>query len=216
MRYFNTHGPVEIEEHYVVSRQWLVDQLSGQIDQGKYFTIFAPRQMGKTTLLEKLDDMLTKHHDYVPITLSFEEFERESANNFMEEFAELVEFATTAFAESAATGLAELATTAFGEFAATGGQEGQKHDVFGHVIHDAARGNGHGFHVQAEQEQQEDDADVADIRQQLQVRDQAEAIRTDQRAQGDIGDDQGLARIQRHRGEHRSAAEDEKECKGDR
>ncbi|MEM7537572.1 MAG: AAA-like domain-containing protein, partial [Chloroflexota bacterium] len=94
-RYFNTHGPVEISQHYVVSRQWLVDQLSEQIDEGKYFTIFAPRQMGKTTLMRKLDDMLIENPQYIPITLSFEAYETWSVSEFMEAFAELIEYHLT-------------------------------------------------------------------------------------------------------------------------
>jgi hypothetical protein len=39
MRYFNTHGPVNAQEHYVVARRALVERLVGQIEQGKYFTI---------------------------------------------------------------------------------------------------------------------------------------------------------------------------------
>ncbi len=58
MRYFNTHGPVNETEHYVVARHALVTDLAAQISQGKYFTIFAPRQKGKTTLLQRLRDVL--------------------------------------------------------------------------------------------------------------------------------------------------------------
>ena len=90
MRYFNTHGPVEADQHYVVSRQDLIDKLSVQIDQGKYFTIFAPRQMGKTTLLRKLDEMLAANPDYLPIPLSFERFESWSVAAFMDEVADLI------------------------------------------------------------------------------------------------------------------------------
>ncbi|MEM7534371.1 MAG: AAA-like domain-containing protein [Chloroflexota bacterium] len=90
MRYFNTHGPVNTDEHYVVSRQWLVERHSTQIDQGKYFTIFAPRQMGKTTLLRKLEEMLDANSDYLPISLTFERFEESSAIDFMEEFSDSI------------------------------------------------------------------------------------------------------------------------------
>lgn len=65
MRYFNTHGPVEADKHYVVARQSLVDRLVGQIEQGKYFTIFAPRQMGKTTLLRQLKAGMQQLLDYL-------------------------------------------------------------------------------------------------------------------------------------------------------
>lgn len=53
MRYFNTHGPVNPEEHYFVPRQALVDHLVAQIERGKFFTLYAPRQMGKTTFLRQ-------------------------------------------------------------------------------------------------------------------------------------------------------------------
>ncbi|MBV7329805.1 ATP-binding protein [Chloroflexi bacterium TSY] len=92
MRYFNTHGPVEAEKHYVVSRQSLVDKLSTQIDQGKYFTIFAPRQMGKTTLLRKLEEILVENPDYLPVPLSFERFECWSASDFLDEVGELITY----------------------------------------------------------------------------------------------------------------------------
>jgi len=76
MRYFNTHGPVNAQEHYVVPRRALVEQLTAQIEQGKFFTIYAPRQMGKTTLLRALDEELDLRPDYLSLALSFEAYER--------------------------------------------------------------------------------------------------------------------------------------------
>jgi len=90
MRYFNTHGPVEIEKHYVVSRQGLADELKSQIDQGKYFTIFAPRQMGKTTLLRRLDEILEAEPAYLPIPISFELYEHWSESEFLNDFVKLI------------------------------------------------------------------------------------------------------------------------------
>ena len=58
MRYFNTHGPVNASTHFVVPRTALVNHLVEEIDAGHYFTIYAPRQMGKTTLLYSLVDRL--------------------------------------------------------------------------------------------------------------------------------------------------------------
>ena len=92
MRYFNTHGPVNAEQHYVVSRQLLVNELVAQIDQGKYFTIFAPRQMGKTTLLRNLEELLTQNPACLPIPLSFERFESWSATDFMDDVGELIDY----------------------------------------------------------------------------------------------------------------------------
>jgi len=54
MRYFNTLGPVNQTEHYVVSRRELITDLVMQIERGTYFTLYAPRQMGKTTLMRDL------------------------------------------------------------------------------------------------------------------------------------------------------------------
>jgi len=90
MRYFNTHGPVEIDKHYVVSRQELVDELKGQIDQGKYFTIYAPRQMGKTTLLRRLDEILEAEPAYLPIPISFEIYEHWSESEYLDHFGKLI------------------------------------------------------------------------------------------------------------------------------
>ena len=85
MRYFNTFGPVNAAEHYVVPRSDLVTDLVAQIERGTYFTIYAPRQMGKTTLLRHLADVLYEKRDYLPVTLSFEAFESWPVVDFLEE-----------------------------------------------------------------------------------------------------------------------------------
>jgi len=90
MRYFNTHGPVEIDKHYVVSRQELVEKLKTQIDQGKYLNIHAPRQMGKTTLLRRLDEVLEADPAYLSIPLNFELYEHWSESEFLSDFGKLI------------------------------------------------------------------------------------------------------------------------------
>ncbi len=74
-RYFNTYGPVNETEHYVVPRHQLIGEIVSQIERGTYFTIYAPRQMGKTTLLRQLQEVLRHKSSYLPITLSFQRFE---------------------------------------------------------------------------------------------------------------------------------------------
>jgi energy-coupling factor transporter ATP-binding protein EcfA2 len=87
MRYFNTHGPVNETEHYVVPRTELLTDLVAQIERGKYFTIYAPRQMGKTTFLHRLADILRNQQDYLPITLDFEKgYGRLSIPEFLNAF----------------------------------------------------------------------------------------------------------------------------------
>ena len=49
MRYFNTSGPCHPREHYTVLRKNLLAEGLDKVHQGRYFSIFAPRQAGKTT-----------------------------------------------------------------------------------------------------------------------------------------------------------------------
>ena len=88
MRYFNTLGPVNEKEHYVVPRSELIANLVAQIERGTYFTIYAPRQMGKTTLLGRLAEVLRERVDYLLLTFSFEAFEGWSETDFFAEFGE--------------------------------------------------------------------------------------------------------------------------------
>lgn len=88
MRYFNTHGPVNSREHYVVPREAVLTELLTQIERGKYFTIYAPRQMGKTTLLRDLFDLLQEKPDYLPIPLSFELYEHQTEEAFLTHFGQ--------------------------------------------------------------------------------------------------------------------------------
>ncbi|MCE7988694.1 MAG: hypothetical protein DYG89_46660 [Caldilinea sp. CFX5] len=90
MRYFNTFGPVDEQKHYVVTRADLIANLLMQIEEGHYFTIFAPRQMGKTTLMRNLRDHLQESPTYLPIPLSFQLFENWSVEDFLSKFGEWI------------------------------------------------------------------------------------------------------------------------------
>src|SRR6056297_1961731 len=59
MRRFYSYGPVDCEEHFCVPRKGLVqeclEQMIGNPDKGgHYFTIWAPRQTGKTWLMHQV------------------------------------------------------------------------------------------------------------------------------------------------------------------
>ena len=59
MRRFYSYGPVDCEEHFCVKRQELIarctEQLIGRPEKGgHYFTIWAPRQTGKTWLMRQV------------------------------------------------------------------------------------------------------------------------------------------------------------------
>ncbi|MGE5343197.1 MAG: AAA family ATPase, partial [Candidatus Omnitrophota bacterium] len=45
------------------------------IDRGRYFSIFAPRQSGKTTFFKRLCDRLHQDRTYICIVLSFQQYE---------------------------------------------------------------------------------------------------------------------------------------------
>lgn len=66
MRFFNTAGPVNCQDHYCLpplERFDLVDIVQ-LIEQKKYFILHAPRQVGKTTYLLALMDYLNRTDRY--------------------------------------------------------------------------------------------------------------------------------------------------------
>lgn len=54
MREFNVTGPCDPERHFTVRRQELIRLGMAKVEAGRYFTIFAPRQAGKTTYFLEL------------------------------------------------------------------------------------------------------------------------------------------------------------------
>jgi hypothetical protein len=74
MRFFNTAGPVNCQDHYCLpplSRFDLPEILS-LISQKKYFVLHAPRQSGKTSCLFALRDLLNKEGSYVALYMNVE------------------------------------------------------------------------------------------------------------------------------------------------
>ncbi|MYF55364.1 hypothetical protein F4083_11485 [Candidatus Poribacteria bacterium] len=84
MRTFGTHGPVNPEDHYVVSRRVEIADFIKRVKQGKYIVIFAPRQTGKTTFFQWAVDALTDDTDdtYFPIELNFEVYADYTRSDF--------------------------------------------------------------------------------------------------------------------------------------
>ena len=66
MRFFNTAGPVNCEDHYCLPPLSRIDldEILGLIAQKKYFVLHAPRQVGKTSLLLALRDYLNESGSY--------------------------------------------------------------------------------------------------------------------------------------------------------
>ena len=84
MKTFGTHGPVNPEDHYVVSRGAELADFINRVKQGRYIVIFAPRQTGKTTFFQWALETLTadRTETYFPIELNFEVYEDYSASDF--------------------------------------------------------------------------------------------------------------------------------------
>lgn len=90
MRYFNTSGPCDPAKHYTVLREALVAQGITLAEQGRYFTIFAPRQSGKTTYFQLLLRALAKRN-FTPIWISFESFKTFDRVRFYEALTHLLQ-----------------------------------------------------------------------------------------------------------------------------
>ena len=92
MRRFWTQGPVNPQEHYVVSRSDEIADFIKRVKEGRYVVIFAPRQTGKTTFFRRALDLLAADSDiqtgtsssaaYFPIPLNFDVYKNTSVPDF--------------------------------------------------------------------------------------------------------------------------------------
>ena len=84
MRTFSTYGPVNPQDHYVVSRTAELADFIKRVKLGRYIVIFAPRQTGKTTFFQWALDALAADtgEAYFPIEVNFEIYEDYAASNF--------------------------------------------------------------------------------------------------------------------------------------
>ncbi|NIM12624.1 MAG: hypothetical protein GTO45_10965 [Candidatus Aminicenantes bacterium] len=77
-RTFEKAGVVDPEFSYYVPLENVVNtdnqDIKTMVDRGRYFSIFAPRQSGKTTFLEELRSRLHRDPTYVVVILSFQNF----------------------------------------------------------------------------------------------------------------------------------------------
>ena len=79
MRRFWTQGPVNPQEHYVVSRSDEIADYIKRVGEGRYIVLFAPRQTGKTTFFQDALAALVAGSasveqpvNYFPIQLNFD------------------------------------------------------------------------------------------------------------------------------------------------
>lgn len=87
MKFFNTAGPIVLEEHYNVpiDKRIDLDEIMMLIEQKKYFVLHAPRQSGKTTGLLGLMNILNETGKYKCLYVNVESAQaaRENVNDAM-------------------------------------------------------------------------------------------------------------------------------------
>ncbi|MBF0452290.1 MAG: AAA-like domain-containing protein [Candidatus Magnetomorum sp.] len=68
MRTFSSYGPIHIKKHYYAPRKELIkqaaDQLMGDEEGGHYITIWAPRQSGKTWVMQQVVRHIQERGDF--------------------------------------------------------------------------------------------------------------------------------------------------------
>ena len=82
MREFNTSGPNIPKQHYTIQRTNLIKQGQKLVEKDRYFTIWAPRQTGKSTYFRQLADKLTEQ-DYKVAHINFENYKNASISSFI-------------------------------------------------------------------------------------------------------------------------------------
>jgi ABC-type lipoprotein export system ATPase subunit len=85
-RIFEKSGTVYPEKSYYVPLENVgnVDKqdIKTMVDNGRYFSIFAPRQSGKTTFLKHLISELHMDSTYITVLLSFQKFAKLDKETF--------------------------------------------------------------------------------------------------------------------------------------
>ncbi|MBI4647372.1 MAG: AAA-like domain-containing protein [Bacteroidia bacterium] len=82
MRYFNTSGPNRPYEHYTLMREKLVEKGIRLVNAERYFTIWAPRQTGKSTYFRLLAGEIEKK-GYSSAYINFENYKNENLQSFL-------------------------------------------------------------------------------------------------------------------------------------
>jgi hypothetical protein len=85
MRYFNTSGPNIPEKHYTIFREPLLEQGLQLVNDERYFTIWAPRQTGKSTFFALLAKRL-QNEGFTVISISVERFRNVSLGEITHNF----------------------------------------------------------------------------------------------------------------------------------
>ena len=82
MREFNTSGPNIPTQHYTIERTDLIKKGINLVKKDRYFTIWAPRQTGKSTYFRQLAEKLTEQ-DYKAAHINFENYKNLPQSSFL-------------------------------------------------------------------------------------------------------------------------------------
>ena len=85
MKTFNTSGPNILKEHYTLKRQNIINNGIELVNNKRYFTIWAPRQTGKSTYFRMLATELEKE-GYKVAHINFENFSNAKIPIFISRF----------------------------------------------------------------------------------------------------------------------------------
>jgi len=85
MRYFNTSGPNIPQKHYTIQRTELINKGINLVKDERYFTIWAPRQTGKSTYFRQLAKELEKEN-YKVAHINFENYKNLPQSSFLKRF----------------------------------------------------------------------------------------------------------------------------------
>ncbi|MCU0289554.1 MAG: AAA-like domain-containing protein [Acidobacteria bacterium] len=89
VRFFENSGTVTLEDSYYVRLENVTNSqgqdIKTMVDRGRYFSMFAPRQSGKTTFIEELCKQLHLDSTYVAVLLSFQEYKNLDKKEFYSE-----------------------------------------------------------------------------------------------------------------------------------
>lgn len=101
MREFNIFGPVNPQRHYHVDRVAVKAALRAKIERGRYLTLNASRQTGKTTLFREIITELEAEGGYFGILLNFEALSRFAPEYFYEQLQKSLSLWRTDYAPTA-------------------------------------------------------------------------------------------------------------------
>lgn len=103
-RFFEKSGSVDPEASYYVPLENVVNpdkqDIKTMVDRGRYFSIFSPRQSGKTTFLTHFCKELHKDPTYAAVILSFQKYKKLDQQRFYAQvqkklYSQLIERLTT-------------------------------------------------------------------------------------------------------------------------